>query len=119
MPFLPGLLDKCWLLFLWKVKVKLLSRVRLFATPWMVAYQAPQSMGFSRQDYWSGLPFPCPGDLPNPEIELGSPALQTDALSSEPLGKPLAYGRIAITKVILGIANKTINNCAPHSSGKA
>ena len=119
MPFLPGLLDKCWLLFLWKVKVKLLSRVRLFATPWMVAYQAPQSLGFSRQDYWSGLPFPCPGDLPNPEIELGSPALQTDALSSEPLGKPLAYGRIAITKVILGIANKTKNNCAPHSSGKA
>ena len=67
-----------------KVKVKPLSRVRLFATPWMVAYQAPRSMGFSRQEYWSGLPFPSPGDLPNPGIEPRSPALQTDALPSEP-----------------------------------
>ena len=65
--------------------VKLLSRVRLFATPWTVAYQALRSMGFSRQEYWSGLPFPSPGDLPNPGIEPGSPALQTDALPSEPL----------------------------------
>ena len=65
------------------------SRVRLFATPWTVAYQAPPSMGFSRQEYWSGLPFPSPGDLPNPGIEPGSPALQADALLSEPLGKPL------------------------------
>ena len=69
-----------------KVKVKSLSRVRLFATPWTVAYQAPQSMGFSRQEYWSGLPFPSPGDLPNTGIEAGSPALQTDAFPSEPLG---------------------------------
>ena len=68
-----------------KVKVKSLSRVRLFATPWTVTYQAPQSMGFSRQENWSGLPFPSPGDLPNPGIEPGSPALQTDALPSEPL----------------------------------
>ena len=67
-----------------KVKVKSLSRVRLFATPWTVADQAPRSMGFSRQEYWSGLPFPSPGDLPNPGIEPGSPALQTDALLSEP-----------------------------------
>ena len=61
-----------------KVKVKSLSRLRLFATPWTVAYQAPSSMGFSRhrQEYWSGLPFPSPGDLPNPGIEPGSPALQ-------------------------------------------
>ena len=51
------------------------SHVRLFATPWTVAYQAPQSMGFSRQEYWSGLPFPSPGDLPNPGIEPGSPTL--------------------------------------------
>ena len=58
-----------------KVKVKSLSRVRLFATPWTVAYQAPPSMGFSRQEYWSGLPFPSPGDLPDPGIEPGSPAL--------------------------------------------
>ena len=66
------------------VHVKLLSRVRLFATLWTVARQAPLSMGFSRQEYWSGLPFPPPGDLPNPGIEPGSPALQADALSSEP-----------------------------------
>ena len=52
-----------------KVKVKLLSRVWLFVTPWTVPYQASPSMGFSRQEYWSGLPFPSPGDLPNPEIE--------------------------------------------------
>ena len=57
------------------VKVKSLSRVQLFATSWTVAYQVPQSMGFSRQDYWSGLPFPSPGDLPDPGIEPRSPAL--------------------------------------------
>ena len=56
-------------------KVKSLSRVQLFATPWTVAYQAPPSMGFSWQEYWSGLPFPSPGDLPDPGIEPGSPAL--------------------------------------------
>ena len=67
--------------------VKSLSRVRLFATPWTVAYQAPPSVGFSRQEWWSGLPFPSPGDLPNPGIEPGSPALQADALPSEPPGK--------------------------------
>ena len=66
-----------------KVKVKLLSRVRLFATPWTVAHQAPPFMGFSRQDCWSGLPFPSPGDLPDPGIEPGSPALLADALPSE------------------------------------
>ena len=64
------------------MKVKSLSRVRLFVTPWTVAYQAPLSMGFSRQEYWSGLPFPSPGDLPNPGIEPGFPALEADALSS-------------------------------------
>ena len=64
-----------------------LSRVRLFATTWTVAYQAPPSMGFSRQEYWSGLPFPSPGDLPDPGIEPRSPALQADALPSEPPGK--------------------------------
>ena len=67
---------------------KSLSRVRLFATPWTVAHQAPPSMGFSRQEYWSGLPFPSPGDLPDPGIEPGSPALQAEALTSEPPGKP-------------------------------
>ena len=73
-----------------KVKVKSLSRVQLFATPWTVVYQAPPSMGFSRQEYWSGLPFPSPGGLPNPGIEPRSPALQEDALPSEPPGKPMA-----------------------------
>ena len=67
-------------------KVKSLSRVRLFETPWTVAYQAPPSMGFSRQEYWSGLPFPSPGDLPDPGIEPGSSALEADALPSEPPG---------------------------------
>ena len=63
-------------------QVKLLSCVRLFVTPWTVAHQDPPFMEFSRQEYWSGLPFPSPGDLPNPGIEHGSPALQADALSS-------------------------------------
>ena len=70
-----------------KVKVKLLSRVWLFVTPWTVAHQAPPSMGFSRQEYWTGLPFPSPGDLPDPGIKPRSPALQADALTSEPPGK--------------------------------
>ena len=64
------------------VKVKSLSCVRLFATPCTVAHQAPPSMEFSRQEYWSGLPFPSPGDLPNPGIEPRSPPLQSDALTS-------------------------------------
>ena len=58
-----------------KRKVTSLSHVQLFAAPWTVAYQVPLSMGFSRQEYWSGLPFPSPGDLPNRGIEPGSPAL--------------------------------------------
>ena len=64
--------------------MKSLSRVRLFVTPRAVAYQASLSMGFSRQEYWSGLPFPPLGDLPDPGIEPGSPALEADALTSEP-----------------------------------
>ena len=68
--------------------MKLLSRVRLFATPWTVAHQAPPSMGFSRQEYWSGLPFPSPWDLPDLGIEPGSPTLWADALPSEPPGNP-------------------------------
>ena len=70
-----------------KVKVKSFSRVWLFATPWTVAHQAPPSMGFSRQEYWSGLPFPSLGYLPDPGIEPRSPALQADTLTSEPPGK--------------------------------
>ena len=64
-----------------------LSRVQLFATPWTIAYPASPSIGFPRQRYWSGLPFPSPGDFLNPGIESRSPALQADALPSEPPGK--------------------------------
>ena len=72
-----------------KVKVKSLSHVRLFAMPWTVAFQAPPSTESSRQGYWSGLPFPSPGEVPNPGIEPGPPALQVDTSPSEPPGKPL------------------------------
>ena len=71
--------------------MKSLSHVQLFAIPWTVVYQASLSMGFSRQEYWSGLPFPSPGDLPDPRIEPRSPALQADALPSEPPGKQILY----------------------------
>ena len=74
--------------FIHKVKVKSLSRVQLFATPWIVAYQASPSMGFSRQKYQSGLPFPSPGYLPGPGIKPRSPSLPADTLPSEPPGKP-------------------------------
>ena len=66
-----------------EVKWKLLSHVWLFATPWTI-----QSMEFSRPEYWSGNPFPSPGDLPNPGIEPRSPTLQVDSLPAEPQGKP-------------------------------
>ena len=62
------------------------SRVWLFATQWAVAHQSPPFMEFARQEYWSGLPFPSPGDLPNPGVKPRSPALQADALPSEPPG---------------------------------
>ena len=74
-------------MYIKKVKVKVLSCVQLFVTPWTIAYQAPLSTGFSRQGYWSGLPFPSPGDLPNPGIEARSPTSQAEALLSEPPGK--------------------------------
>ena len=67
--------------------MKLLSHIRLFATPWTVAYHTSLSVGFSRQEYWSGVPFPSPEDLSNAGIEPGSPALWADALLSEPPGK--------------------------------
>ena len=66
-----------------------LSRVQLFATPWTVACQTPLSMGFSRQEYWSGLPFLSPEDFPDPGIEPGSPAFQADSLLSELPWKPI------------------------------
>ena len=66
--------------------MKSLSRVGLFVTLWTVAHQATLSMGFSRQECWSGLPFPSPGDLSRPGVEVGPPTLQADSLPSEPLG---------------------------------
>ena len=69
-------------------RCSMLTCFRLFGTPWTVAHQAPLSMGFPRQEYWSGLPFPSPGDLPDPGIELASASLQADSLPTEPLGKP-------------------------------
>ena len=66
---------------------ELLSHVQLFVTPWTVSCQAPLFLEFSRQEYWSGLPFPLPGDLPNTGIEPKFPALQTDSLPSQPPGK--------------------------------
>ena len=89
-----------------KVKVKLLSHVWLFVTPWTVAYEASLSLGFSRQEYSSGLPFPSPGDLPNTGIELGPPTLQAVALTSEPLregkGSPIEhFNRLQASQVVL------------------
>ena len=88
------------------MKVKSLSHVWLFATPWTVAYQAPQSMDCSKQEYWTGLPLPglplpSPGDLPDPGIEPGSSALQADALPSEPPGKPLLILSPLITPSVI------------------
>ena len=83
-------------------EMRSLSRVWFFATPWTVAYQASPSMGFSRQAYWSGLPFPSRGDLPDPRIGPGSPALQVDALPYEPPRKP-SHGK--------GIINFRSNSC--------
>ena len=72
------------------------SHVQLFATPWTVAHQAPLSMGFSRQEHWSGLPFPLPGDLPG--IKPASPTLQADSLPTEPPGRPALFHRQASTR---------------------
>ena len=71
------------------------SRVRFSVTPWTVAPQAPLSMEFSRQEYWSGLLFPSPGDLPNPGIKPRFPALQADSLLSEPPGKLHQFSSVA------------------------
>ena len=65
-----------------------LSCVQLFATPWIVACQVPLSLELFQQEYWSGLPFPPLGDLPDPGVKPGYPAFQADALTSEPPGKP-------------------------------
>ena len=77
------------------------SCVQLFVTLWTIAHQALLSVGFSRQEYWSGLPFPSPGDSPDPGIKPGSPALQADSLSFEPPGKPISYLKIHSCHVLL------------------
>ena len=87
--------------------MKSLSHVRLFVTPWTVAHQAPPSMEFSRQEYWSGLPFPSPGNLPDPGMEPRSPSLGADALPSEPPGNP--------TWLKGGIKNKINQSCQKQS----
>ena len=94
-----------------KMKVNSLSCVQLFSTLWTVAHQAPPSMGFSRQEYWSGLPFPSPGDLPDQGIEPGSPALQSDALPSEPPGTN-------VNKFTMNILSKKHQELQEHSSYK-
>ena len=80
---------KYLVLHLFAVVVSSLSCFQLFVTPWTVACQAPLSVGFYRPEYWSGLPFPPPGDLPNPGIEPWSPALAGGFFTTELLGKPL------------------------------
>ena len=73
------------------------SHVQLFATPWTAACQVPLSMGFSRQEYWRGLPFPPPGDLPNPGMESASPAFAGGFFTTEPPGKLVWRCRCLIT----------------------
>ena len=80
-----------------------LSCVQLFVTPWTGACQDPLSMGFSRQEYWSGLPLSPPGCLPNPGMEPRSPALQADSLLSEPPGKPSSLFFVFFTILVKGV----------------
>ena len=88
----------CWNLFILfskeRKKVQVLvalvfGLIQHFETPWTAARQDPLSMEFSRQEFWSGLPCPSPGDLPDPGIEPGSPTLQADSVPTEPRGKPI------------------------------
>ena len=99
------------------------SCVQLFVTPWTVPCQTPVSMAYSRQEYWSRLSFPSPGDLPYPGIEPRSPALQADALTSEPPGKRNTkecskYYTIALTshtsKVMLKILQAKLQKYMNH-----
>ena len=101
----PGLQVPC-------VAVQLLSHVQLFVTPWMVAWQAPLFMGFPKQKYYSGLPFPSPQYLPNPVIELASPVLADGFFIAEPLGKPPldAYTRHGISQPSM------LSSTIPHPS---
>ena len=90
------------------VVVQQLSCIRLFATPWITAHQVALSMGFPRQEYWSGLSFPSPEDLPNPRIELRSPALAHKFLTTEPPGKQKYY--------FINCFKKSSKHCSIQSS---
>ena len=83
------------------VTARMLSCVRLFATPRTVACQAPLSMGFSKRDYWSGLPFPPPGDLPHPGIKLASPVSAGGFFTTEPTGKPLIRYSVQFSRSVV------------------
>ena len=96
--------------------MKSVSHVQLFATLWTATYQAPLSVGFSRQGHWSGLPFPSLEDLPNPGIKPGSPTLQADILPSEPPGKPLSTVTSTQFKMVVAGHEQTLD--AGHSDLK-
>ena len=96
--------------------MKSLGCVQLFATPWTVAYHAPPSMGFSRQEYWSGLSFPSPGNLPDPETEPGSPALAGGFFTTAPPGKPNVNVNVkSLSRVRLSATSWTVAYQAPRS----
>ena len=109
-----------WTKILWKPYHMFisLSCVWVFATPWTAAHQGSLSMGFSRQEYWSGLPFPSPGDPPNPRMEPGSPVLQVDSLPPEPPGKPTCFvlRTDGSVKEGMSIMHSTLKSTAPLSS---
>ena len=92
------------------MKVKLLSHIWLFVTPWTVAHQAPLSTEFSRQQYCGGLPFPSPGDHPDPGIEPGSPSLQADSLPLSHQGRLVFISKIMKEKLQTICENPSINS---------
>ena len=102
------------------VCAQLLICVQLFVTAWTVACEAPLSMEFSRQEYWSGQPFPSPGDLLDPGIKLGSPVLQVDSLLSKPPGKPSGLQKLPFLEGLKKLSNLnnqviTTNFCRVYS----
>ena len=104
-----------WMFFwLWKVKVKSLSCVPLFATPRTVAYEAPLSLEFSRQEYWSGLPFPSPGDLPHPGTEPRSPKLQEGAFTVWGTRSSLAAPKYCILDSLVGATPFLLRDSCPE-----
>ena len=91
--------------------VQSLSHVGFFVTLWTIAHQPPLSIGFSREEYWSGLPCPSPGDLPNPGIEPGSPILQAGSLLSEPPGKLDVQGGTFFINFVFYPLIETLKSC--------